>query len=267
MDNNDLRVNVSVHSCTLQCSVRLRDLSSFTMSLNTASGPDDASVYDMTLSNDEKTHVLRTMLSHSLLRATYSQLVSIAVDHGLRRRKRDIIWQDLLVHSCSWSCLIHRADAVASGHSLVPLDAMMDERPAGIPPVDARLAGGPNDDYDYALSREDKVFTFQFLLRSSLRFASYAVLLAVATEHGINRQRHDLLRQAMNNHDCCWNCLIRRKDFFAAKQLPPEMATEDEVEAPGECDAAIDDAAWWKDHWPQVESWDTLKTVCSLLST
>jgi hypothetical protein len=55
-------------------------------------------------------------------------LTTVACEHNVKRKKRELLLDDLQTHSCIWSCLVRSADAreagqcVINGDGSVPLD-------------------------------------------------------------------------------------------------------------------------------------------------
>lgn len=70
------------------------------------------------LTDDQKTrtlqHLITTTLDHKT-RATAAAVVSVATEHHLRGRKRDVLIPLMRSHKCRWDCLVREADAAAAG--------------------------------------------------------------------------------------------------------------------------------------------------------
>lgn len=70
------------------------------------------------LSDEQKSLTLRHMLEHSLTdptQVTASAVVTVACEHNLKRKKRDLLILDLKQHSCIWSCIVRTSDAQEAG--------------------------------------------------------------------------------------------------------------------------------------------------------
>jgi hypothetical protein len=83
------------------------------------------------LSDEQKSITLQFMLKNSLFNRSLVSapaLTTVACEHNVKLKKRELPLDDLQIHSCIWSCLVHSADArkagqcVINGDGSVPLD-------------------------------------------------------------------------------------------------------------------------------------------------
>lgn len=89
--------------------------------------PLSTSPYSHYLTDEQKKNTLLYMLEKSLIhpsRASARAVVTVAGEHDIGRKKRELLISDLQAHSCIWSCRVHSSDAQEAGQLVVYHEAL-----------------------------------------------------------------------------------------------------------------------------------------------
>ncbi|KAJ7016799.1 hypothetical protein C8F04DRAFT_1244704 [Mycena alexandri] len=149
------------------------------------------------LSDEQKNLTLRYMLNHSLTNPSLvsaSALVTVACEHSLKRKRRNLIIADLQAHSCAWSCLVRSSDASEAGQLCIDVD---------LPPVTRSPKPRPNDaprrqrhrKQLAAIKTHSSEDDLNFWAKSWPQLESEESLKQIMTEHRSQTTSHALLRK------------------------------------------------------------------------